>query len=127
MPFGLCNAPGTFQSYINKSVMEFLDVCCTAYLDDILIYSEDPSKHESQVLAILKRLLDRGLYVDINKCEFGVNDVKYLGLVVSIDSIKIDPEKVKAVQEWEMPKSTKDVLAFLGFANFYCRFIHNFS
>jgi hypothetical protein len=70
MPFGLCNAPGTFQSYINETVREYLDVFCTAYLDDILIYSNDEKEHTDHVLKVLYRLRDRGLQLDIDKCEF---------------------------------------------------------
>jgi hypothetical protein len=127
MPFGLCNAPGTFQSYINKSVLDYLDVFCTAYLDDVLVYSEDPKDHTEHVLKVLQRLLDHGLHIDIDKCEFSVSKVKYLGLIVSTEGVSMDPNKVKAIQEWETPRSVKDTQAFTGFAGFYRRFIKGFS
>ena len=71
------------------------------------------------MLKVLKRLWDRGLQVDVNKCKFSVKRVKYLGLIISTDGISIDPEKVQAILDWEAPILMKDVQAFLGFSNFY--------
>ena len=119
MPFGLCNASGTFQKYINESLQEYFDVFCTAYLDDVLIYTSKDKDHASHVLQMLMRLHERGLQVDINKCEFNATRVKYLGMIVTTNGIEIDTEKVEAIQKWEVPLSVKDVQAFLGFANFY--------
>ena len=127
MPFGLCNAPGTFQSYINNAVREYLDVFCTAYLDDILIYSENEKDHDEQVLKVLLVMREKGLQLDIDKCEFGVTKIKYLGLIISTEGISMDPEKVEAILNWETPTSVKEVQGFLGFTNFYRRFIASFS
>ena len=127
MPFGLCNAPGTFQGYINESLREYLDVFCTAYLDDVLIYSAREKDHADHVLQVLKRLHQRGLQVDIDKCEFNTRRVKYLGMIVTTDGIEMDTKKVDAIQKWEAPSTVKDVQALFGFANFYRRFIPNFS
>ena len=127
MPFGLCNAPGTFQGYINKLLREYLDVFCTVYLDDVLIYTSKDKDHASHVLQVLKQLHERGLQVDIDKCEFNTTRVKYLGMIVITNGIEMDTKKVEAIQKWEAPSSVKDVQAFLGFANFYCCFIPEFS
>ena len=127
MPFGLCNAPGTFQSYINESVREYLDVFCTAYLDDILVYSQNEEEHTRHVLNVLKRLKERGLQLDIDKCEFDTKEVKYLGLIVTTEGVRMDPEKVETILNWETPRSAPDIKAFLGFAGFYRRFILGFS
>ena len=127
MPFGLCNAPGTFQGYINESLREFLDVFCTAYLDDVLIYSGREKDHASHVLQVLRRLHERRLQVDIDKCEFNTTRVKYLGMIATTDGIEMDTKKVDAIQKWEALSSVKDVQAFLSFANFYRRFIPDFS
>ncbi len=126
-PFGLCNAPATFQHYINDVLFEFLDQFCTAYIDDILIYSDTLEEHKIHVRSVLSKLREAGLQVDITKCEFHVQEVKYLGLIVSTKGISMDPDKVQAVTEWPTPRNIKDVQAFLGFANFYRRFIQGFS
>jgi hypothetical protein len=73
------------------------------------VYSDNPKKHTNHVLKVLRRLLNQGLYVDINKCEFSVKEVKYLGLIISIEGVKMDPNKVKAILTWETPQSIKDV------------------
>ena len=127
IPFGLCNAPRTFQRSINEPLQEYLDVFCTAYLDDVLIYSNNKADHLGHVLQVLKRLHKRGLQVDIDKCKFNTTRVKYLGMIVTTNGIEIDTKKVEAIQKWETPSTVKDVQAFLGFANFYWRFIPDFS
>ena len=127
MPFGLCNAPSSFQHYINDNLREYLDIFCTAYIDDILIYSNNAKEHRDHVRKVLERLRAAGLQADIKKCEFHVEEVKYLGLVISTQGIRMDPEKVAAVRDWESPANVKDVQSFLGFANFYRRFIKGFS
>lgn len=97
MPFGLCNAPSTFQSYINNSLQEYPDHFATAYLNDVLVYSETEEEHQEQVLKILKKLRERGLQLDIDKCEFSVSEVKYLGIYVGVNGIRMDPEKIEAI------------------------------
>ena len=127
MPFGLCNALGTFQGYINESLQEYFDVFCTAYLDDVLIYSTREEDHADHVLQVLRRLHKRGLQVNIDKCEFNTTRVKYLGMIVTTNGLEMDTEKVEAIQKWKAPSSVKDVQAFFGFANFYSCFIPKFS
>ena len=127
MLFGLCNALGTFQSYINNSLREYLDVFCTAYLDNVLIYSTKKDKHMGHVLDVLKQLQDYGLQVDVNKCKFSVTWVKYLNLIISTNGINIDSEKVQTILDWETHTLVKDVQAFLGFSNFYRQFVKQFS
>ena len=127
MPFGLCNAPATFQNYINEAVRDFLDHFCTAYLDDILVYSQTKEDHTQHVLKVLRRLRERRLQLDIDKCEFHVQRIKYLGLIITAEGITMDPEKIAAIQEWRAPTSVKDVQQFVGFCGFYRRFIACFS
>ena len=119
MPFGLCNAPSTFQSYINKVLQDILDDFCTAYLDDILIFSETLEQHHLHVGKVLERLDKAGLYADIDKSEFDQKEVKYLGIIIGVDGLKMDLAKITTIQEWSTPRTVKEVLSFLGFANFY--------
>lgn len=127
MPFGLTNAPATFQSYINSLLRPYLDVFCTAYIDDILIYSDDLTSHRLHVHTILETLQKAGLKLDINKSEFEVQEVTYLGLIISTSGVRMDPSKVQCIMDWESPSCIKDLQSFLGFANFYRRFIKGFS
>ena len=127
MPFGLANAPSSFQNFINDILHGMLDEFCTAYIDDILIYSNSKKEHQSHVRKVLAALQKAGLQADIDKCEFHVTKISYLGLIISTEGIRMDPKKVEAVQNWETPTCVKDVQAFIGFANFYRRFIRAFS
>jgi len=127
LPFGLTNGSSSFQNFINDTLHDFLDVFCTAYMDDILIYSNSKKEHTQHVRQVLKRLRAVGLQVDIEKCEFSVTEIKYLGLIITTHGIKMDPEKVNAVMDWAAPRDVKDVQSFLSFANFYRRFIKEFS
>ena len=128
-PFGMAGAPSTFQRYINWVLREFLDEFVSAYLDDILIYTNGSLKeHRRHVRSVLAKLQEAGLYIDIGKCEFETQSTKYLGFIIEAGKgIRMDPEKIKAIREWEAPKSVKGVRSFLGFANFYRRFIKDFS
>jgi transposase InsO family protein len=126
-PFGLTNAPSTFQEFMNETLMDLLDVCCTAYLDDILIYSDDPQEHEMHVKLVLERLRAAGLQADIKKCEFNVTRTKYLGFIVSTDGVEVDPEKIAVIMQWKYPRTVKGVQSFLGFCNFYRRFIQDYG
>lgn len=128
-PFGLANAPSTFQKYINWALREYLDECCSAYIDDVLIYTDGTlEQHRADVRKILKKLAEAGLYLDINKCEFECQETKYLGYIIRAGKgVEMDPEKIKAILEWQAPTTVKGVRGFLGFANFYRKFIRAFS
>jgi hypothetical protein len=127
MPFGLYNGPASWQRYMNSLMPEFLDKFVTIYLDDLLIYSADLDEHRQHVRSVLLKLREAGLPVDIDKCEFHVQEVKYLGLILTPQGLKMDPTKVEVIQSWEQPRNVKGVQSFLGFANFYRRFIRNYS
>jgi transposase InsO family protein len=127
LPFGLTNGPATYQRYMNDVLFDYLDDFCTAYLDDILIYSENALEHELHVKKVLQRLRDAGLQVDLKKCEFSVTRTKYLGFIISTDGIEVDPEKVSAVVNWEAPVNVRGIQSFLGFCNFYRRFIQDYG
>jgi hypothetical protein len=127
MPFGLSNAPAAFQRFMNDVFADLLDVCVVVYLDDILIYSDSTELHRQHVLEVLTRLRKFGLYARADKCEFDRHSVEYLGYILSPDGLTMSSDKVKAIQEWPEPRKVKDIQSFLGFANFYRRFIHNYS
>jgi hypothetical protein len=128
-PFGLANAPSTFQKYINWALRDYLDKFCSAYIDDILIYSSGSlNQHRQHVRKVLQRMIDAGLQLDIDKCEFEVKSTKYLGFIIEAGKgLRMDPDKIKAISEWESPTSVKGVRSFLGFANFYRTFIKSYS
>ena len=119
MPFGLTNAPADFQHFINDALHPFLDLFCMAYLDNILNYSVMLEEHREHVWRILEALSRAGLHLKPEKCHFHKTEVKYLGLIISADGVRIDSEKVTAVMEWGSPRNLHDVRAFLKFANFY--------
>ena len=127
MPFGLANAPATFQAYINHALRDCLDVFCIAYLDDILIFSDTKAEHVRHVSEVLERLLRHGLYVKLEKCEFHVFRIGFVGFMVYPNGTGMEESRVADVRSWPTPRSHRDVQAFLGFANFYRRFIYKFS
>uniref|UniRef100_A0A3B3IPI7 Gypsy retrotransposon integrase-like protein 1 n=1 Tax=Oryzias latipes TaxID=8090 RepID=A0A3B3IPI7_ORYLA len=127
MPFGLTNAPAVFQRLVNDVLRDFLNRFIFVYLDDILIYSHDQAQHEHHVRLVLERLLENQLYVQFEKCEFHVPTVQFLGYVIEAGCIRPDPSKIEAVANWAPPDTRKKLQQFLGFANFYRRFIRNYS
>jgi hypothetical protein len=127
MPFGLTNAPAVFQHMANDIFRDLLDDCLIIYLDDLLVYSKTQEEHDSHVLLVLKRLREHGLYAKLEKCSFGCNQVEFLGYIISSEGISMDPAKVRTVVEWQTPRSVRDVQCFLGFANFYRKFIQDYS
>ena len=127
MPFRLTNAPTAFQHFMNDIFSDLLDVSVIIYLDDILIYSNNPADHKKHVRNVLCRLRENGLYAHLDKCHFSEDIVEYLGFILSKDGLKMDPSKVQTIQDWPEPRKVKDVQSFLGFANFYCCFISNYS
>ncbi len=128
MPFGLSNAPASFQGYINKILAEKLDIFVVVYLDDILIYTKDPDRsHMDAVRWVLEQLQKHGFYANLKKCRFHEDEVRFLGFVILAQGIRIEEKRIEAVRDWPEPQSVKDIQVFLGFANFYRRFIRNFS
>lgn len=128
MYFGFSNAPATFQNMMNKILEDLIQSRkVMVYLDDILIFGNDKKEHRKLVCDVLKRLEDNDLYAKAEKCFFEQSSIEYLGMIISHNSVKMDPKKVSGVLEWPEPKKVKHVQAFLGFANFYRRFIEGFA
>jgi hypothetical protein len=127
MLFGLTNAHASFQRWMNEILSEYLDVFSIAYLDDILIYSDNLKQHREHVRLILQRVEDAGLTLKASKCEFHTNKTEYLGYIISTTGLQMDSSKIQAIAEWKEPTNVKGVQSFLGFANFYRRFIKDYS
>jgi len=127
LPFGLSSGPATYQRYMNEVLFDYLDDFCTAYLDDILIYSDNVLEHEIHVSKVLARLREAGLQVDIKKTEFHVTRTKFLGFIISTSGLEVDPDKIATITQWEYPDSVRGIQSFLGFCNFYRRFIKDYS
>jgi len=135
MQFGTTNAPADFQSYINNTMREALDDFGSAYLDDILIYSNSKEEHVDHVKWVMQRLLEAGQYLKPEKCEFHKETVRYLGLIISTKGISMDEDKVETVRNWSKEKTTEngwlnnlfEVQQFLGFCNYYRRFFSKYS
>jgi len=127
MPFGLTNAPSTFQDMMNHVLSDLLDVGVLAYMDDILVYSGTRSEHDHLVKEVLRWLQDKGLAVSPEKCVWRAQEVEFLGYVIGREGIKMSNDKVEAVLSWKIPKSVTEAQSFLGFANFYRRFIQDYS
>ena len=127
MPFGLINAPASFQAMMNEILKEFLDQGVVVYMDDILIYTKTVTEHRLLLSKVMARLIEHGLAADIEKCVFEAPCVEFLGYVIGANGVEMCPEKMKAILEWETPKTVTDVRSFLGFANFYRRFVEGYS
>ena len=127
MPFGLANAPSHFQSIVNTVFRDVIGVFVVIYLDDFLIFSRSMEEHQDHVRVILQRLRENRFFAKLSKCQFHTTTCEFLGYVITPEGIKMDANKVKTITNWPLPKSIHDIQKFLGFANFYRRFIPNFS
>ncbi|XP_043112873.1 uncharacterized protein LOC122357538 [Puntigrus tetrazona] len=127
MPFGLCNAPATFQRLMQTIMSDLVFQTLLVYLDDLLVYSSTFEGHLVRLEAVLQRLREAGLKVKVEKCHFLQSEVKFLGHVVSAQGVSTDPDKVSAVRQWPVPHTLKELRSFLGFCSYYRRFIEGFS
>jgi hypothetical protein len=127
MPFGLTNAPAFFMDLMNRLFAPYLDQFVIIFIDDILVYSKTEAEHVEHLGKVLEVLRAQKLYAKYSKCKFWESAVHFLGHVVSADGIAVDPEKVRAVKEWQRPKDITQIRSFLGLAGYYRRFIKNFS
>ena len=128
MPFGLSNAPASFQGYINKILAKKLDIFVIVYLDDIFIYTKDPDQgHVKAVKWVLDILRRYRLFANLKKCCFHRDKVCFLGYIVSAQRVRMEDEQIKVVKNWPKPTSVRDIQVFIDFANFYWRFIQGLS
>jgi hypothetical protein len=127
MSFGLTNAPTYFMNLMNKVFMEYLDKFIVVFIDDILIDSKNDSDHEEHLWMVLYKLRDNQLCAKFTKCEFWLDEVHFLGHIISKGGISVDPAKVTAIVGWKIPCIVSEVRSFLGLASYYRRFIEGFS
>jgi transposase InsO family protein len=127
IPFGLTNAPSVFQRFINQIFSDLLDVQVIIYLDDLLIFSKTREEHVQAVHSVLARLREHSLVATLPKCHFNQQSVSFLGYIISDTGIRMCPSKTAAVTDWPVPSSVTAVQSFVGFVNFYRRFIDHFS
>lgn len=127
MPFGLTNAPATFQRFVQRILHDFIGKFACVYMDDMLIYSKTAEDHVSHVRQVLDTLKHHELLAKPSKCEFFTQQVEYLGHIVGGQGVQVDPSKVEAIANWPDLHTKTEVRSFLGLANYYRRFIHDFS
>jgi hypothetical protein len=127
MSFGLTNAPAYFMYLMNKDFMEYLNKFVVVFIDDILVYSRSEEEHEENLHLVLQKLREHRLYAKLSKCEFQMEQVAFLGYIISMGGIFVDTRKVKYVLSWNAPTSVGDIQSFLGLAGYYPRFIEGFS
>ena len=127
MPFGLCNAPATFQTLMNKVFAAHIDDFICVYLDNILVFSRNLAEHWMHLRQALERFREAKLFGRLHKCEFLKERVDYLGFEVSPEGIHASPDKVRAIIEWPKPKDIHDLRSFFGLESYYRKFIRGFS
>nr|GEY17064.1 reverse transcriptase domain-containing protein [Tanacetum cinerariifolium] len=123
MPFGLTNAPAVFMDLMNRVCKPYLDKFVIVFIDDILIYSHNEEEHANHLRIILELLRNEKLYAKFSKCEFWIYIVQFLGHIIDSRGLHVDPDKIKAVRNWETPTTPTKVRQFLGLADYYRRFI----
>ena len=127
MHYSLTNTLASFQHFMDNVFKDLLDKCVVIYLGDILIYSDNPNEHVKQINEVLDHLIKHILFAKIEKCEFVIDTIEFLGFVINPNGIHMDESKAKVIQDWPVPWCVKDVQSFLEFTNFYWWFIVNFS
>ena len=127
MPFGLTNAPAAFMDLMNRVFRPYVDQFVVVFIDDILVYSKDRESHDAHLRVVLETLRKEHLYAKLSKCEFWMNEVSFLGHIVSKEGIQVDPKKIEVVVEWKPPRNVTEVRSFLGLAGYYRRFVKGFS
>ena len=127
MPFGLSNAPSTFMRLMNDVLRPFSGKFVVVYFDDILIYSRTAAEHKRHLHTVCAKLQAEKLFANVAKCPFLRSSVSFLGFIVCAARIAVDPGKTEAIRNWPTPSSPFDVRSFHGLAQFYRRFVRNFS
>src|SRR5580765_2349779 len=127
MPFGLCNAPATFERLMEKVLRNLISKICLVYLDDVIIFGKTFTEMINNLKIVFSRLKEANLKINPKKCILFENNVKYLGNIVSAEGVTTDPEKIIAVKDWPVPHTRKQLRSFLGFCSYYRKFVKGFS
>eukprot|EP00253_Pinus_taeda_P011976 PITA_11976 len=127
LPFGLTNAPATFMCLMNSIFHQYLDRFVLIFIDDILVYSRTMEEHQEHLRIVLQTLREHQLYAKFSKCDFFKEEIQYLGHVITKEGIAVNPEKIKAIMDWPIPKDVTDVQSFMGLAGYYRIFVKGFS
>lgn len=127
MPFGLKNAPATFQRLMNSILKEFIGKICYVYLDDIIIFSTSKEEHFASLEKILKKLRNANLKIQLDKSEFMKQETEFLGHIITTSGIKPNPNKIKAINDFPIPRTPKQIKSFLGLVGYYRKFIKDFA
>ena len=127
MPFGLTNAPTTFMDLMNRVFRPYVDKFVVVFIDDILVYSKDAPEREHHLRIVLEALKENKLYAKLSKCDFWKKEVSFIGHIVSVEGIRVDPIKIEVVVNWKPPRNVIEVRSFLGIAGYYRRFVKGFS
>ena len=127
MPFGLCNAPSTFQRLMDLVMSGIKWKKCMIYLDDIIIFSKTFDEHLSNLEEVFQRIRNANLKIKPSKCSFAKRSTNYLGHIISQEGIRMDPNKIKALDEIRISKSVKELQRFLGLSGYYRRFVKSYS
>ena len=127
MPFGLTNAPATFQRLMESCFSDLHLNWCIIYLDDVIVFSKTPEEHIARLEAVFKKISDAGLKLKPSKCEFFKKRIHYLGHIVSDKGIETDPNKIEAIVNWPGPRTVHEVRKFLGFTNYYRKFVYKYA
>ena len=127
MPFELTNAPTALMDLMNRVFHPYLDQFVVVFIDDILVYSKDAQEHEQHLKIVLRILREKRLFSKLSKCDFWLKEVPFLGHIVSVEGIIVDPAKIEAIVSWKPPQNVTEVRSFLGLAGYYRRFVKGFS
>ena len=127
MPFGLTNALAAFMDLMNRVFNPYLDKFVIVFIDHILVYSGSPEEHIEHLRTVFQILRERQLYARFSKCQFGLDKVAFLGHVILVEGVSVDPQKIEAIVNWKQPMNVSEVRSFLGLAGYYRKFVKGFS
>ncbi len=126
MSSGLTNSPASFQSYIHWVLRLYLEITAIVYLDDVLVFLCNPFQYGKHVWKVLKAFFKAGLYAKLSKCLFSIIRILFLGFILTDKGVRIEEDRISTILNWPEPESVWEVQSFLGFANFYRRFVKGF-